>query len=420
MSTKSNNVITVPVLKTKDQWTIWNNALMGQANTLNFWKYLDPVNRTELPVEPKIPDPSRYQAKPAVVADRDQRLASAQADVERRRTENPNIPIPDAVREPHDIEDLSAEGGKLYRIAYDVYDRRYKTWEQYQKSREKITTWIQSSVDQQLQIIHCKGHRSVIEWYDSLRMALAITDVHQRQKEELKMSSHLAAFPQYVKKPKDWLDAWERQMAICSEYGCASTQAVELWYDSLGKAMTRDYKAGAFTTFFNMLKLQNKPKYNTGELDYRIIASQIRDFIDENNLQIEKKAKAGAFPALAGTPDEQNNKRGNEGDSEEDEEEKPPKKAQRNESSGRGRGRGSSHGRGGKTGSFNRERKPCEACGSTSHKLKSCYYVQPEKKPDWFILNETTMSAVKRNLDNNHEGLADKVANLKAKKEQDD
>ena len=50
-----------------------------------------------------------------------------------------------------------------------------------------------------------------------------------------------------------------------------------------------------------------------------------------------------------------------------------------------------------------------------THRLESYYYIFPEKKPEWFTLNETTKRAVQRDLDKNFNRLASKVAAIRKK-----
>lgn len=126
---------------------------MGCATSCDFWIYLDPKQRALPPTKPVIPDHNKYQICQSAVAEHDQRLFDAQAQVNQLRNRNPGV----------HYDELSDDGMELYRLVCDIYDRKYKLWEKYRESRSKIATWMQSTVDQQLQLVYCKSNRPVVE-----------------------------------------------------------------------------------------------------------------------------------------------------------------------------------------------------------------------------------------------------------------
>lgn len=354
----------------------WRTQLQARCVVYNIWDKVNPKSTT-----PMTPKPLPVRAP--VVADY---APAANIEVPTRPTE------------------LSSGGQKAfkedleyYKILLEQYKNDRHDYEKEQSSLQHIVAFIQSTVSPHLLRTCCLPDKPLRQWITDLQKTIGMSD--QLEQEQARTRYRAALKP--MRSPQQW-DTW------LAEYDEAAAEAEAFQVAELLQinVITKDFidavnkVAPIWSTNF-----QDNGRFAAG-MDRKEMIQRFREHMMTNHPLRSGKHKAfvsddASFLAEGGASTQ-----GNDGDAHSAE------SASSKQNRGRPRNQRTA---GRKTTTRKRPADPepattggakCPACGQR-HSIRDCYYVNPDKAPEWWTPNETINELIqfKREKDATFQGL---------------
>jgi len=369
-------------LRGPEEWEDWELRFKTQAIDLQLWDHI--TDNEELLIRPVRPQLASYEKQ-----------AQPRPRGRRSQTEDPEEePLP---------SELTEQGRAGYQVDMQLYIQYEKEFKEQNRSVQQLRKWVMESVAPHFARVACKPEETLNQWYSNLKKHVGISDekamviAYEKYKEALKP----------LTKSKDWsawLMNWEKAMLMAEEKNVPEVFITPIWTKEFFKAVIPIAEHWALTC-----KMTHKTQIEKGLLTFRDIANDFREYMGTMRISSQKgivpKVAKGAFgPTYAGqdTPDQ-----GAAEDAQSDSAEVvAPTQRRRNKRP------------------LDKHRTPeeeemssgitCVACG-LFHPLSKCYYVFPDKAPNWFKENPEVRALVDEQLKENT-SLREQIQKLKGKK----
>jgi hypothetical protein len=381
MSTNTNTTVTYT--HPKDS-VVWTQEFRDKARALELWDYINPETLEPWPKKPTKPNLAKYPTKTVRPS---ARAPSHSTQTQGSQAEEEPTPAPTS------IGDLTAEGKASYQQDWSEYLHDDKHYQIFLANKEKLISWIYSTVSTTYRKTCCIEGQTLDKWYSAFKkIGLSyetnrIPDARARYQRAIKPLSKLP------KNFDDWLTEWETAMAEGQELKITDTQSAQYWVPDLTKALR--YVLPMWASSF---EIHNTDNLADDKLDYRKVASDLRRHWTTFQPKGGSIAK-GAFLSYGPAQDR------SEAPDSEKEEDPQNKKTPAKKGKGKGKWKRNRADTGGS----------CNAC-SGAHELRSCFYVFEEKAPaDWkpnIAIQRLVRDRIKEN-----DMLAEEIKRLKIQKD---
>jgi ferredoxin len=376
-------------LRSPEDWEIWETQFKTQAIDLQLW---DHISHSEpLLQRPQVPDIGRYRASV-------QPRGSARGG--RSRTIDDDNDEGSSQGQSITYSDLSELGRNAYQIDIHLFTQRESRFKEQLKSIQTLRKWTMDTVAPHFVQVACKPEDTLNQWYNNLKRHVGISDTkglllaHEKYREALRPLTKIKEWP-------TWLMMWEKAMLLAEEKSLPEVLTTPIWTKEFFAAMTP-----VANHWVTSIKISYKAQIEQGLLTFRDLANDFREYMESNtqivNQRNNSKVAKGVFgPTYAGqdTPDQST-----------------PEDAQ-DRSAEVATSRRRNKGPLGKRGVQDEEASSedsCVACG-LPHPLSRCYYVFPEKAPNWFKGKQKLRALVDRELTENST-LIEQVKIIKGKR----
>jgi hypothetical protein len=331
----------------QSDWDAWKNQFLRRAKDLRLWGYIDPINKTEWPVEPAEPALADYPLR---------------APPQSQGTVAANTPTSSQEdRIPTSTLDLTEAGRNAYNDAISLYKERKADYRRFESNREKLTAWVYDTVTPEVQEQYCNHEDTLREWYKNLMQANMPYEINRKTTLMEEYYNHLSNIKKSARTLPMWIQGWKTHMARGIRHGVSACTDVNVWCNDLIKA-TQSLAVTA--PWGQNVALNKRQDILTGKISYLEIIADLEAFVSSQASVPDRHIKRGAFPAFHGE------------DHDKPEDRAPTQTEDDPHHRGGRRGRGY---RGGNK--FARteggSRARCKAC-LQGHKLEDCFYVFPE------------------------------------------
>ncbi|KAF7136939.1 hypothetical protein CNMCM5793_006643 [Aspergillus hiratsukae] len=381
------------ILKSPKDWDTWNKQFRAKGERKDILGLIDGLENFR--TRPKTPDPVNYHSQPHNT----------------RNSTQASILISD---DP--IAELSNEGRSAYQLAYTIYkDRR----DQYDKQRallDKLQTWMTNSVASSYAKACFHHNKTIKEWYNALKEQVGSNEYDIKR--DIKDAYRRSVKP-LSKVPKDvefWITNWEQTMAKGLERDLSFATNIDDWFEDFLTAVNL-----IIPSWTEAYRLTKSSQVEEGTLSYRTLANDFRKAVKASRPDAKSRVAKGSFgPTFAGqgTADESSdssinsvvekrvktrqNKTGKQSSQSTQDAERG---SQSTQNTGRGKRRHSRI-----TSLVTGSGPKCRACNQ-GHELQACYYIFPNKAPDWFTPKTSVQQRVEEKLKNDH-GLTEEIKRL--------
>ncbi|KAL3952845.1 hypothetical protein ACCO45_012788 [Purpureocillium lilacinum] len=346
-------------LRSNKDWEVWSDKFMMKAIDLNIWSLVDTESNEEPMHRPHQPDfadyPRRVQGPAATgSAQSTQRSTTRRQGTSRTQTSDTveeEIQVASEAETEWGHETLRARGyheliardREIYNRAAKDYDRRYQAFKDQQAALSKPRTWVMDTISDHYYTTCCKGETSMRKWYRNLADDANVDhrslrcDARERYRAALKpLSAPPADFGA-------WINRWKEAFAYASSKEVSDVQFSDEWLDDLIGAV-------------------RKIMPNWGSI----------------------RVTRGAFGPTFGPESEETPAEPKE-PTEDRRAKAKPRYERQNRSNPRKRGRPATE-------------EGCYACGSRSHSVPKCYYVNKSIAPATFRGNPTIQLGIEARL----------------------
>ena len=380
-------------------WDSWDHQFKIKAVAARLWEHID--QDEPLLKKPKMPLIELYQreanARPPAASTRARPQTVEQPGESSQSGDQSQTIEPDDDQVP--TGDLTAKARATLQLDMQYYTQAEKEFREQDGAVQKLKKWVTDTVVPHYVEVACGATESLAQWYRNLKEHVGISDIR----------SQISAREQYkealkpLTKSKDWsnwLSNWEKAISLAQKKKVPEALSTTAWITDFLLAVRPI--AEHWTTSY---RITQKKQIEKGLITFREIANDFREEI--GSMRFGQKGRVptiakGAFgPSFAGQDNPDQDATGD---------------AQRNSvevASGR-RARPSGK----------RTRLPdedtslsgrsCVACG-LPHPVTRCYYVFPEKAPQWFVENPELRSAVESLLKSDS-ALQEQVRQLRTKR----
>jgi hypothetical protein len=363
-------------LRTPEDWTRWERQFKTQAIDLSLWDHIS--HNEPLLRKPQKPQLASYQRQGQVPAARGRGARSQTIDSESGPSTTPG--------------ELSDSGRITYQTDIQLYIQEEKEFKEQARSIQSLRKWVMESIAPHYGEVACEPEETLYQWYDNLKKHAGISDskefdiAHERYRVAI----------QPLTKPKDWptwLATWEKAMLLGSQNQTPEALSIRVWTKDFFKAIQPIAESWVVP-----IRVTYKVQIERGELTFRDLANDFREYMGMRFSQgrVPIVAKGAFGPTYAGqdTPD------------------------QSTLEDAQGSAGVASIRHHGKRGVPEEEEMssglPCSAC-SQSHRLPKCYYIFPDKAPEWWKENPEVRALVDSQLKENAT-LIEQVRQLKSKR----
>jgi hypothetical protein len=367
------------VLRTQDDWQSWDRQFKTQAIDLHLWDHIshdEPLH--PMPQRPQLADfqrqgPSRGQSQ------------GVQTRAGRSHT------IDDDDSQPNELSDSRRIA---YQMDIQLYIEDNRRFDKQEKAVQTLRKWIIDTVAPHYGEVACLPGETLYQWYHNLKKHAGITDseglqlAHKRYRESVKP---LTKFKDW----SAWLVTWEKAILLAEQKKVPEALSTFVWTDDFLSAVTPI--AGNWASMFRMVY---KMQIEKNELSFRDLANDFRKHMGSIAYPSRKgttlNVAKGAFgPAYAGQdpPDQ--------GTLEDAQESAGVASVRRSKRRAPEEEEMSSA-------------APCMACDQ-SHSLSKCYYIFPDKAPEWWEENPKVRASIDKRLNDNLI-LKERIQGLKGKR----
>ncbi|TVY74979.1 hypothetical protein Focb16_v006254 [Fusarium oxysporum f. sp. cubense] len=305
----------------------------------------------------------------------------------------PVISLPETV-DPHhharNVSELTAEDKATFTFEWRVYEQDHREYKEQEANCEKLKAWVTETVDYGLRQSSCRAIWDLRTWYTNLKTSVGAT---QREQQIAARRNYQAAITPLAKIPKDfanWITAWEMATNHALVMKTGGVDDPNTWFDDLAKAIQP--VLGNWVTIYTGIY---KDKLEGKTLTIGEVAKDLRKEVERQTLiqpQKGHRVTKGAFgPTFAGESSTLSQTRAGTP-------EREIRPRNHGEASGRKRKarQGSPAARKRVAPSADSDSR-CQACEG-NHALSSCYYVFPEKAPEYFKSRKLVCDAVEHRL----------------------
>jgi hypothetical protein len=377
MSSEANKAF----LRTPEDWTRWERQFKTQAIDLSLWDHI--AQNGPLLRKPQRPQIASYQRQ-------GQTLASSSSS----RGRGLRSQTIESESGPSTTQSVLSDSGRItYQTDVQLYIQEEKEFKEQNRSIQLLRKWVLESIAPHYGEVACEPEETLYQWYDNLKKHAGISDskefdiAHERYREAIRP----------LTKPKEWstwLATWEKAMLLGKQNKTPEALSIRVWTKDFFKAIQPVAESWVIP-----MRVTYKAQIERGELTFRDLANDFREYMATSgpNQRIIPKVAKGAFgPTYAGqdTPDQ--------GTFED---------AQRSAEVASIRHHGK---RGAPEEEETSSGLPCSAC-SQNHRLSKCYYIFPDKAPEWWRENPEIKALVDSQLKENAT-LKEQVKLLKGKR----
>lgn len=393
------------ILQGPDEWESWSEKFKARAISDNIWKYANPDTDDELEDEPPMPDVGKYprrqildsgnqgagRSRRTTEGDQSQTLeSSSQHQYFSQLFERPHPTLM-----ARGVQDLLPADRSTYDLEVRIRTQEVRDIKEKQTSISKLRTWVEESISDHLWTTCCNAEDTIRIWYLGLRISVCADEVQLRGKAR---DRYQRAIQPLKKIPQDfeaWIKQWREAFAYAKIREVADVAHSADWLKDVSKAV-KDVLPAWGSSFRN----GHLAAIRSDILDYKEVAASLYDEADVQNIlkRQHQKVNKGAFGPTFGpetddgpeeSPDQsadqrkgqkRKSKTGNE-------KERTSKKRKRENSDNH------SH-------SDNLDAEKCYACGSRTHDIKKCFYVNKNIAPDYFQGNQTIKAGIEYRLVN--------------------
>jgi hypothetical protein len=363
-------------LNARSDWENWQVQFEALARTEDVWNLVTgPAKAKSMPEEPMPPE-INVSTQATSMATRSQSMTQEPDSNER------SVPI---TQSPAYID---------YQIKWQIYQSHLKLYLMESKSIRNVKQWIRETVSPHYQRICCKPSGSLKDWYSMLKNQLSVSKTEMAK--DARETYHLAIRTPKIKDLDSWIHDWERAMDLAIEKDLPIASSALEWFDDFINTIR------SIAPFWvESYKIIKKEEIEDNSLMPQTVALDFRD-ATRHLIKGGKTAKVGkgAFGPTF-----------NQDDSD--------KLQQEDHENSKGRTKKR------KRSSESQEEKPklsgtksaCKGCGYFHSEL-NCYYLFPEKAPDWFTERVHICRTVDRALkeDPSLAELVQKMKKLKSSK----
>ncbi|KAM5527147.1 gag protein [Fusarium oxysporum f. sp. phaseoli] len=390
----TNNLSSKKVtLQTFEDWGRWDEEFQTKAMSLHLWEFINPESDETLMQRPERPNVGAYSRRvPPRPADPDLAPSgvqtrrggqSSQTILSQSSAGEPVVSLPETV-DPHhharNVSELTAEDKATFTFEWRVYEQDHREYKEQEANCEKLKAWVTETVDYGLRQSSCRAIWDLRTWYTNLKTSVGAT---QREQQIAARRNYQAAITPLAKIPKDfanWITAWEMATNHALVMKTGGVDDPNTWFDDLAKAIQP--VLGNWVTIYTGIY---KDKLEGKTLTIGEVAKDLRKEVERQTLiqpQKGHRVTKGVFgPTFAGESSTLSQTR-----------------------LGRPRERYDPaitekqavvSGRPGKA--LQLRESGCQACEG-NHALSSCYYVFPEKAPEYFKGRKLVCDAVEHRL----------------------
>jgi hypothetical protein len=382
-------------------WHAWEREFRSYVATYDLSdKFFREEPFLARPVQPKIPDyPTQLQT-------RSQSSATPQ-------------PGSQAVTRAITIADLTAEGKETFKYDFMIYQEMKKDYAKEAEALRAVREWITKTVNTDYRQTCCQSQKTIKEWFEALQEQVGMSTYAT---ESLIIDNYHKAIKPLTKPPKDfqqWITEWEKALAKVQEYDLAVGKHPREWFRDFVNAVQQ-----IMPHWVDSFRRSMKKEIENASLSYRTLANDFRDSTQPLTNTKAKVAKGSFGPMFgrksapaAGKPSSAT------GDALDDGMEARGLNDGRNGMKQEGSGKQGVYankqlkrrGRPGENSTSSSRKTVCRGCGQF-HNTQTCFYLFPERAPEWFSGNEQVRKAVEQNLRENT-SLAEEVNRMKKRRQ---
>ncbi|RHZ51562.1 uncharacterized protein CDV56_106148 [Aspergillus thermomutatus] len=314
------------------------------------------------------------------------------------------------------IVDLSSEGQATFQLAYTIYKDQKDQYEKQREALNKLQSWMMRTVASRYRET-CFGYeKDIKEWYNALKEQVGSNEYDIKR--DIKDAYRRSVKP-LSKIPKDvelWITNWEQTMAKGLERDLSFATNIDDWFEDFLTAVNL-----IIPSWTEAYRLTKSIQVEEGTLSYRTLANDFRKAVKASRPDAKSRVAKGSFgPTFAGqgTADESSDSSINSvvekrvktgkkktGKQSSQSTQDAERGSQSTQNTGRGKRRHSRI-----TSLVTGSGPKCRACNQ-GHELQACYYIFPNKAPDWFTPKTSVQQRVEEKLKNDH-GLTEEVKRL--------
>jgi hypothetical protein len=373
-------------LRGPEDWEEWEHQFKSQAVAFDLWDQItgdEPLIR-----KPRMPEIAGYQQQ-----------AQTRGGAGRGRAGNAgrSQTVDDDDSSDPSVAQLTDQSRNAYQLDMQRYIQSQREYKEQSTAVQKLKKWVIDTVASHYTRVACEPTEALSQWYTQLKSHVGISDVksqtiaREQYKEAVKS----------LTKPKDWqswLKNWEKAMILAQQKKVPEAMSSSSWTTDFFGAV-----APIAEQWMISYRITKQEQIEKSILSFRVLANDFREYMGMRfSPGRSPRVAKGAFgPTYAGqdTPDQSAS-----GD------------AQLNsaEVASARRRRGPSRKRSAPEEEEDPSGRLCEACDQ-SHALAVCFYVFPERAPNWFKENPEIRALVDEQLKENP-SLKEQIQRLKAKR----
>lgn len=395
------------ILQGPDEWESWSEKLKARAISDNIWKYVNPDTDDELEEEPPMPDIGKYprrqitgQSSQSPSAGRSRRLA----EEDQSQTLEPSSQhqyFVQSFERPHPnlmargVHDLLAADRSTYDLEVRIRTQEAREIKEKQTSLSKLRAWVEESISDHLWTTCCNAEDTIRVWYIGLRTSVCADDVQLRSKAR---DRYQRVIQPLKKTPQDfeaWIKQWREAFAYAKIRDVADVAHSADWLKDVSKAV-KDVLPVWGSSFRN----GHLDAIKSDSLDYKEVAASLYDEADIQNIlkKQPQRVSKGAFGPAFEPESEQGP--GETQDQATDQRKGRKRKAKNGKEKEAGWNKRKREDSDNQSHSDERDTERCSACGSRTHDITKCFYVNKSIAPENFRGNPTIKAGIEYRLAN--------------------
>ncbi|KID80829.1 gag protein [Metarhizium guizhouense ARSEF 977] len=375
------------ILQGPDEWESWSEKLKARAISDNIWKYVNPDTDDELEEEPPMPDVGKYprrqiigQSSQSPSAGRSRRLAEEDQSqslepLSQRQYFVQSFERPHPTLMARGVHDLLAADRSTYDLEVRIRTQEARDIKEKQTSLSKLRAWVEESISDHL-------------WttcYD-VQLRSKARDRYHRVIQPLK------------KTPQDfeaWIKQWREAFAYAKIRDVADVAHSADWLKDVSKAV-KDVLPVWGSSFRN----GHLDAIKSDSLDYKEVAASLYDEADIQNIlkKQPQRLSKGAFAPVFEPESEQGP--GETQDQATDQRKGRKRKAKNGKEKEAGSNKRKREDSDNQSHSDDRGTERCYACGSRTHEITKCFYVNKSIAPENFRGNPIIKAGIEYRLAN--------------------
>jgi hypothetical protein len=390
------------ILQGPDEWESWSEKFKARAISDNIWKYANPDTDDELEEEPPMPDVGKYPRRQIIEQGAGRSRRITEADQSQTLEPSPqNQYFSQSFERPHPtlmargVRDLLPADRSTYDLEVRIRTQEIRELKEKQTSISKLRTWVEESISDHLWTTCCNAEDTIRVWYTGLRTSVCADDVQLRGKARDKYQRAIQPLKKIPQDFEAWIKQWREAFAYAQIRQVADVAHSAEWLKDVSKAV-KDVLPAWGSSFRN----GHLAAIKSDTLDYKEVAASLYDEADVQNLlkRQHQKVSKGAFGPTFGPEADQGPDESQDQATDQRKERKRKAKKEKEKASGskkrkREESDNPSH-------NDNLDTERCYACGSRTHDIKKCFYVNKRIAPDYFRGNQTIKAGIEYRLAN--------------------